>query len=124
MTHTKIGLHTPQGFLVQWLSLCHVNTQKIECLRSFRILPGRFTTQMGGDLAQSLGREKICTIFFREKNSILTSKISDDLFSHRPYFVCLLPVSTINLILSNIYDPLLAEKPPFQKKSFLHDTFF
>jgi len=57
---------------------------------------------MGRDLALSLGgTEKVFTdqIFsndlFQGKNSILTPKISDDLFSQRPFFCCLLPVSAI-----------------------------
>src|SRR6218665_497838 len=48
---------------------------------------------------------------FLGKISILTSKISDDDILHE------------NLILCNIYDPFLAEKPLFQNKTFLHDTF-
>src|SRR6218665_1789441 len=45
-------------------------------------------------------------------------------FSHRLYFICLLPVSTVSLMLCNIYDPFLAEKPLFQNKTFLRYTFF
>src|SRR6218665_1515828 len=40
------------------------------------------------------------------------------------YFVCLFAVSAINLILCNTFDPFLAEKPLFQKETFLHNTFF
>src|SRR6218665_489676 len=57
--------------------------------------------------------------FFRRKFPFLMT-----CFSHRPYFVCHWPVSTINLILCNIYDPFLAKKPLFHYKTFFHDTFF
>src|SRR6218665_1726891 len=46
------------------------------------------------------------------------------IFSHRPYFVCLLPVSAVNVILCNMYDPFLAENPVFQNKTLINDTFF
>jgi len=77
---------------------------------------------MGGDLAPSLGGRKTK---FRELNFRMTSfmknfpflcqKFLMTTFSHWSCFVCLLPVSTL---------PIFAEKPLFQNKTFLHDTFF
>src|SRR6218665_254933 len=77
---------------------------------------------MGEHLAPSLeGTEKNCKNFrgpnfpmtsFLIKMSILTPKISDDLFfSHRPYFVGLLYL-------------FLDEKPVFQNTNFILHTFF
>ena len=60
------------------------------------------------------GRNFRMTFFL--KIFILTSKISDDLFS--------LLISTVNLILCNVYDHFLAEKPLFQSKTLQYDTFF
>ena len=45
-------------------------------------------------------------------------------FSHRPHFVCLLPVSTVWNLIYNTYDPFLHETPLYQNKKFLHHTFF
>src|SRR6218665_1664594 len=58
---------------------------------------------------------------FWGKMSIFTSKISDDLFlSHGPCIVCLLPVSTVNLILfNNIIEVSRQEKGHYYMPLFL-----
>jgi len=74
---------------------------------------------MVGDLAPTLwGRKE----FHGGPNFWMTFLGNISIFyRHRPNFYGILHV---NLILCNIYDPILAEKPLFQNKTFLHNTFF
>ena len=83
---------------------------------------------MGGDLAPSLGgtekklRTKfsnVQTTFFRKKFPFYCQKFLMTFFSHRPYFVCLLPVSTVvSEILHIAYTALfLTKNLYFRKKS-------
>src|SRR6218665_588934 len=85
---------------------------------------------IGGDLALSLGNlkhfswTKFSNDLFYEKFPfpILTPKISDDLFySHRPSFVCLLPVSILSQI-SYIYIQLYTMHAPFLNKNLYFRT--
>jgi len=63
---------------------------------------------------------------FFGKIPILTPQISDDLFfSHLPYFVCLLPVSTVCNPIYNIYDKkLYFRKNPSITPFFLVSSYF
>ena len=82
-----------------------------------------FDAEFGG--REKNWRTKFSNDLFKGKISILTSKISDDFFSHWPYFVYLLSVSTVNLILcNNIYHRFLAKKPYLRTKHFFMTPFF
>src|SRR6218665_699355 len=63
--------------------------------------------------------------FFRKHFHFDVKNLLMIFFSHQPYFAvfCHLPVSTVNVILCNIYDHFSFRKPLFQNKTFLHDTF-
>jgi len=85
---------------------------------------------MGGDFSPSLGDGKqirgsnFQITFFKKKCPFSRRKFLMTFFMDRIVSVFRLSLFTINLILCNLYDPFLAEKPLFLNKTFLHDNFF
>ena len=82
----------------------------------------RLFAEFGGRETNS--RIKFSNYLFKKKCPFSRRKFLMTFFMDRIVSVFRLSLFTINLILCNLYDPFLAEKPLFLNKTFLHDNFF
>ena len=123
-------------YLPQTVSQCRVLPVAIIVDRMIvlGVLINKVMGFMDGDLAPSLGgqkkisRDKFSNDLFRKNFPFWRRKFLMTIFGHRPYFVCLLPVSTVNLIpcnLCNISDPFFLAKILYfrTKHSFMTPIF-